>query len=154
MARHKKIFLPSASEPQLEISSMVDICFLLLIYFLVSTTTVRERDLELRLPGENNSGPDIAHIESMFIKVDASGAVYSGTGSGERLLDMDSGNSDLPLLTSQLELYAEAARSAGDKPLVQIMVNNATRQQRVVDVLNALAGSNITAVTFTDILEM
>jgi hypothetical protein len=33
MARHKKIQAPEEDEPGLDISSLIDVCFLLLIYF-------------------------------------------------------------------------------------------------------------------------
>lgn len=154
MARHKKLLLEPESELQIDISSMVDVCFLLLIYFLVSTTIVREMDLGMKLPPSVPDGNYIPLISSMFIRVDANGTVFSGTGASERMLDTDTSDSDLPLLSSQLELYAQAARSAGDNPLVQIMVDNGTKQQRVMDVMNALAGCGIRAVTFTDIVEI
>ncbi len=154
MARHKKILFEPASEPQLDISSMVDVCFLLLIYFLVATTIVRERDLGMKLPSPHTDGTHIPLISAMFIRVDSNGAVFSGTRESERLLDTDTASNELPVLSSQLELYAAAALSAGDQPFVQIMVDPGARQQRVVDVLNALAGSGISSVTFTDILEM
>ena len=52
MARHKRQQLEPEEEPALDISSLIDVCFLLLIYFLVtSTIKPRESDLGLQLPG-------------------------------------------------------------------------------------------------------
>jgi biopolymer transport protein ExbD len=153
MARHKSAVRSEVSEPDLDISSLIDICFLLLIYFLVSMTIVpREQDLGMRLPvpGENTG---LSAIAPMFIRVDDSGAVFTGTGLGEQAMDANPESRDLPLLSSQLALYADAARSSTDTPLVQLLVGNGATQQRVVDVLNALASCQITAVTFTDLVE-
>lgn len=153
MARHKSAERPALSEPDLDISSLIDICFLLLIYFLVSMTIApREQDLGMSLPVPG--GGPVARIAPMFIRVDDSGTVFTGTGMEERVMDANPESRDLPLLSSQLKLYAEAARSSMDTPLVQILVGNGTTQQRVVDVLNALAAQQIASVTFTDLLEM
>jgi len=153
MARHKTILTEPDSEPQLDISSLIDVCFLLLIYFLVTSTIgPRERDLPLKLPPEKWAGTS-SPIQPMFIRVDAAGAIFTGTGLGERPMDNDPRSRDLPLLASQLKLYTEAAMGTGETPLVQIWVDPGVTQQRVIDVLNALAGAGIDRVTFTDLVE-
>lgn len=152
MARHKSIPRETDSEPQLDVSSLIDVCFLLLIYFLVTMTiTPRERDLPLALPDGNPASN--SPIQPIFIRVDAAGAVFTGTGNGERPMDLDADSRELPLLAGQLKLYTDAAISAGETPLVQIMVDPGAVQQRVIDVLNALAAAGIARVTFTDLLE-
>lgn len=154
MARHKKSVKEADPDPDLDISSLIDVCFLLLIYFLVtSTITPRETDLAMALPANNQSSAEQPKIEPMFIRVDGNGVIYSGTGAGQQQLDSDSSVREVPLLDSQLELYAAAAASAGSQPLVQVYVDPGATQQRVIDVLNSLAGAKITSVTFTDLIE-
>jgi biopolymer transport protein ExbD len=153
MARHKRRAKESESEPELDISSLIDVCFLLLIYFLVtSTITPREQDLGMSLPAANPSNEQ-PKIEPMFIRVDAAGVIYAGVGAGQQQLDQDATVREVPLLDSQLDLYSAAARSAGSNPLVQVYVDPGATQQRVIDVLNALAGAGISSVTFTDLIE-
>jgi biopolymer transport protein ExbD len=153
MARHKKFQVSMDATPELDISSLIDVCFLLLIYFLVTSTIApRETDLGMSLPAAAPSNEQ-PKIEPMFIRVDAAGAIYVGVGAGQQQLDSDAGIRDVPLLDSQLDLYAAAARSAGSTPLVQGYVDPGATQQRVIDVLNALAGAGISAVTFTDLVE-
>jgi biopolymer transport protein ExbD len=152
MARHKAKILPILSEPDLDISSLIDICFLLLIYFLVSMTIVpREQDLGMSLPTIAGN-PGQPPIPPMIIRIDGQGAVYTGNGLAERQLDTYEDSRDLPLLSSQLVLYKDAARTAGDHPSVMLRVDSNTRQQRVIDVLNALAAVEISSVTFEDLL--
>ena len=56
MARHKKYFHENTADPELDISSLIDVCFLLLIYFIVtSSVTIRESDLAMSLPAANPS---------------------------------------------------------------------------------------------------
>lgn len=153
MARHKKFQVSMDATPELDISSLIDVCFLLLIYFLVTSTIApRETDLGMSLPAANPSNEQ-PKIEPMFIRVDEAGAIYTGVGAGEQQLDTDASVREVPLLDSQLDLYAAAARSAGSNPLVQVYVDTGSTQQRVIDVLNSLAGAGISSVTFTDLIE-
>ena len=41
MARHKKLEMVEDEDPKLDISSLIDVCFLLLIYFLVATSLIQ-----------------------------------------------------------------------------------------------------------------
>ena len=72
---------------------------------------------------------------------------------GRQAMDSDPTVRDLPLLTGVLELYASAAKASDSKPLVQIYADGDASQQRVIDVLNALAGVKISSVTFTDLVD-
>jgi len=153
MARHKKRIHDEEAPPKLEISSLIDICFLLLIYFLVTSTLVpRETDLDMRLPAATKSEGQ-PEIEPLFIRVDSNGTIFTGVGPAQQALDSDSQERSLPMLSAQLELYATAARGANSTPLVQIYAEDNTSQQRVIDVLNALAKVNIVSVTFTDLID-
>lgn len=154
MARHKRTKREPDPNPSLDISSLIDVCFLLLIYFLVtSTIRPRETDLGLQLPANTPPTENQPKIEPTFIRVDPAGAIYIGTGASQQQLDTDNSSRQLPLLESNLELYASAARSAGTNPLVQVYADPDSTQQRVIDVLNALAGAGINSVTFTDLVE-
>ncbi len=154
MARHKKSTREPEPDPDLDISSLIDVCFLLLIYFLVtSTITPRETDLAMALPSNNQSIAEQPKIEPMFIRVDAAGSIYSGVGASQQPLDTDASSREVPLLDTQLQLYSEAASSSGSNPLVQVYVDPGATQQRVIDVLNSLAGAKITSVTFTDLIK-
>ena len=153
MARHKKYEAEPEGDPALDISSLIDVCFLLLIYFIVtSTITPRESDLGMALPAANPSTAAKIDIEPMFIKIDANGAIYTGVGASQMAMDTDVSARQLPLLRSQLDAYAQAIRSADSKPLVQIYADSNCTQQRVIDVLNTLAAVEINSVTFTDLV--
>ena len=89
----------------------------------------------------------------MFIRVEESGAISVGTGSGQEGLDTDPNNRELPLLSQRVELYKTAANAGNSQPLVQVFVENNTPYQRVVDVLNVLSKFEIDKVTFTDLMD-
>ncbi len=150
MARHKRQQVDPDEEPALDISSLIDVCFLLLIYFLVtSTIKPRESDLGLKLPGPASETTDPPEIEPMLIHIEGSGAIY--TGQEKTPMDMDGSSREVPLLDAALRLYKDGVDAAGETPLVQIYATDESMHQRVIDVLNALAGLGINSVTFTDL---
>lgn len=154
MARHKKAQKPEEDEPGVDISSLIDVCFLLLIYFIVTSTIVKkEQDLNMTLPSSAPSDTP-PEIRPLLIKLDSNGYVYlSSEGGQEQLVESDPDQRNLPQLTQQLEVYASAARNSSSEPVVQVYVESEARQQRVIDILNALAGVNITKITFTDLID-
>lgn len=154
MARHRKYLAAEEAEPALDISSLIDVCFLLLIYFLVATSIQKkEVDVPLALPAAAPSDAEMPDIDPLFIKIDTNGAIYTGAGSSQQMLDTDTSSREVPMLTQQLQLYVAGASSGGKKPLVQMWVDGGANQQRVIDVLNALVGAGISSVTFTDLVD-
>ncbi|MEM9079540.1 MAG: biopolymer transporter ExbD [Verrucomicrobiota bacterium] len=152
MARHSRAEALEEDEPELNISSLIDICFLLLIYFLVTTTIkAREQDVDMSLPSVAPS-EEIPELKPLFIKVDGQGIIFVNAGAAQERLDEDADMREVPLLASRLDNYANMARATGEEPLVQVYVDGDASHQRVIDVLNALKGEKITKVTFTDLV--
>jgi len=155
MARHKTIILENEGDPTLDISSLIDVCFLLLIYFIVtSTINPEERDLGLALPDTNPTPVIQPPIPPMALRIDEKGAVIAGQGDAEQVLDTDVDSRELPLLLMQLDLYKSAAISSGDIPKVMLEVNENVRQQRTIDVLNAFAAAGISSVAFNELIRL
>lgn len=154
MSRRKKMQVPEDDEPGLDISSLIDVCFLLLIYFLVTTTIVKkEQDLDMALPSvaPSDTPPE---IRPFFIKLEANGYVsIRSDGTPEQLIESDPDARDLANLVPMLESYKSAAETTDAKPVVQLYVEADARQQRVIDILNALARVEISTVTFTDLID-
>ena len=155
MARHKRYDAADDVNPALDISSLIDVCFLLLIYFIVTSSIApRETDIGMDLPA-NSPSREMPPITPFFIQVDANGAIFVGVPPAQQQMDSDTSVRAVPLLSAELKTYADAARSSKDQPLVQIYVDGGASYQRVVDVLNALAHPDvdIKSVTFTDLVD-
>jgi biopolymer transport protein ExbD len=153
MARHIRAEAPEEDKPELSISPLIDVCFLLLIYFLVTTTIkLKEQDANMKLPSAAPSDvqPD---IQPFFIKIDANGYIYANTGAAQEVLDTDPTNHTLPMLDSRIDTYAASARLGNGQPLVQIYVEGEALQQRVADVIAVLRGHKIDHLTFTDLID-
>lgn len=145
---------PDEDEPGLDISSLIDVCFLLLIYFIVTTTIVKkEQDIDMALPSvaPSDTPPE---IRPFFIKLEANGYIsIRSDGAPEQLVESDPDARTLPNLLPLLETYKSAADSSTQEPVVQVYVEADARQQRVIDILNALAATKISKVTFTDLID-
>lgn len=133
-----------------DVSSLIDVCFLLLIYFVCTSTIVpRERDLGMPLPRPGEGVQPAS--QPLVIHIGKSGAVSTGIGAGRQLLDCDPAVRDVPLLASTIELYKGGVEAAGESPMVMIHADSEATHQRVVDVLNALAGANISSITLAEV---
>ena len=100
-------------------------------------------------PGE----PDtikVVEVQSLLISIDGKGQVFAGDGVERVALDADENVRELPLLTARLEFSKQGAKAAGEEFMVVIDADDETKNQRVIDVLNALAGLDIEKVTFFD----
>lgn len=154
MARHKKQREMELDEPGMDISSLIDVCFLLLIYFLVTTQIVRkEQELSTALPAvaPSETPPELSPL---FIILEANGNISLKDETGQvNLIEKNSDSRELPNLSKRLSLHKSSADISGDKALVQIKVDGDALQQRVTDILNALAGAKIEDITFTDLLD-
>lgn len=141
--------IPSVDEaserPRNGIAAMVDISFLLLIFFLVATTiqpTEQDLGLQLPVPCGGGSVPSLP----MVVEIANDGTIWWGDGAG-RLPVEDEGSEGL---VAFLKPAAEAARSGGDEPFVQLRVGDEVSQQRFTDVMNAFAGCDVQKVALVE----
>lgn len=141
----------SSDEPGVDISSLIDVCFLLLIFFLVTATIVpREQDLDMKLPSPI-SEIDVPDIRPLLIQLKANGDIYLKAESAPaELIETNAAGRELPQLGKRLTIYASAARNSQSTALVQVDADPEARHQRVIDILNTLTSSGITNVTFPD----
>ena len=155
MARRKARAVEPEEEPQMNMSSMMDACFLLLIYFIVATSLVSEKRLSVSLPGQSAGSGTPPPLEPGRVRVEASGAVYWNG-------DMPMGGAMNPMLTPRTPEYkeerqlnelvealknlAEQAKAADTNPIVMVEGAPATPHQRIVDVMAALSEAGINTV--------
>jgi biopolymer transport protein ExbD len=69
----------STSSPAIELTPLIDMVFLLLIFFLVATTFHQtEREMQIALPVANSAGPISASLRELIVNVDVEGRVIVG----------------------------------------------------------------------------
>jgi biopolymer transport protein ExbD len=149
MARKKKYRGQKEDDPGLDISSLIDVAFLMIFYFLVTSTLQPvESDLGMELPTDTPSTSSIK-IDPMRIEIDAQGVVSL---SGE-VVESDTSSSAMPTLIERLRTYNDACKATETEPLVIVAANDEVSNQRFVDVLNSLAAVDVTRITLTGFRE-
>ena len=134
-------------EPEMDISPLIDVAFLLLIYFLVTTTLQKsEVDLSLVLPGVEAEDSKEVKIDQMLVRIDADGSVIVN----EEVSDSDPNDRDLPNLTERLTRYSASAQIANTETQVIIDCDPEAVGQRFIDVLNVCEKSDIKNVSLAN----
>lgn len=63
----------SKEEPEINLTSLIDVVLLLLVFFMVSTSFVREAEINIRLPEANAQPIDEQEVEVLEIGITATG---------------------------------------------------------------------------------
>ena len=110
--------------PDITLTPLIDVVFLLLIFFMVSTTFSQHARLEIELP-EASTEKDQAETENVEISIDVKGRYYV---NGRQLVN------------SQLATLKQAMRkAAGDQksPIIVISADAKTPHQSVISAMDA-----------------
>lgn len=127
---------------ELQVAPLIDVVFLLLIYFMVSASLRRtEADLSLTLPGTVGQAEVMQIPDEQVVEVRADGSLYF---NGRTYLT----RADLRELEFVLTRYREASQQLGTPPSITIAADDDALHGRVTDVLNAAAGAGIHQIVF------
>lgn len=137
----KKKHVPKGEIP---IAPMIDVVFLLLIYFMVTASMLREEaDLSFQLPGTVEQSTPIDFPDEQFIEITAEGRVIVNE------YEFDSPNArQLVELTAMLTRFRETSEANRVDAVVTIQPASEASHQMIVRVLDACAAANINAVNF------
>lgn len=130
----------SREEPELNLTSLIDVVLLLLIFFMVSTSFVREAEISLRLPEAEEGAPPTSADAVLDITVTAAGDYLV---NGRALVNNE-----------RRTLRAAVERLIGEQRDVPVFIraDAAATHQAVVtamDVTGQLGFVNINIVTVT-----
>jgi biopolymer transport protein ExbD len=85
-------------------------------------------------------------IEPLFIRLDAKGGVFNGSGPHSTLLDNDLADHAMPKLGEHLKLYSAAARAAGHVALCHVYGEDSVGYERVVHLMALIHKHQITEI--------
>jgi len=138
-----KIRRRSSGVQDIPMGPMIDMVFLLLVFFMVSAKPIKpEADVGLELPGKVEQSESLDLPDEQRIEILANGQIVLN-GSN---LD-GPGSTTLPQLTALMRKYKEASERNKTEPLITVLANDDTRHQRIIDVMNVMAALEITGVT-------
>ena len=114
-------------EPDISLTSLIDVVFLLLIFFMVSTTFDRQAALKVDLPEASADPVENQDSEPVIVSVDATGQLFLNLGQEDQVLS-------LPTIKDRV---AAVIRRSPDKPVL-VWGDRAVPYGEVVAVMVAL----------------
>ena len=121
-------------EPEVNLTPLIDVVFLLLIFFMVSTTFEQQSRIQIELP-ESTATPTETEDESLEIVIDAQGRYFIG---------------ERQVVNSELKTLKAAISKAvnGREPLtVIIRADASTPHQAVITALDATSQLGLTQIS-------
>ncbi|MFW2439864.1 MAG: ExbD/TolR family protein [Arenicellales bacterium] len=139
-------FKDSTDDDELEINltPLIDIVFLLLIFFMVSTTFTKESQLKIQLPQAEGEQATPQEIPKLIIEISALG-VYAVKGPDDEAARQ--------ILNTSPDALQRVIRSAAenqdkDKIVVIVRADKQTPHEAVVRALSVAAQLGLTRITF------
>lgn len=130
---------------ELQIAPMVDIGFLLLIFFMVSGKPQKpESDVGMKLPGTVSQSESVDIPDEQRIEIRGDGRVVLN----EMILG-EPGDAELKQLIATLKRFKEASDANKSEAMVTLAPDDKISHQRIIDVMNACAVADIHGVTFS-----
>ena len=130
MARRRRRY-----EAVLELTPLIDVIFLLLIFFMVSTSFVVNREISIKLP-ESNSAASNAHEQQLIMVIDAAGAF---SVAGEIYPD-----ANIEMLANVLE--GQLGAYGSDAASIRLDVDEATDYRFVIKAMDICRMAGISDV--------
>jgi biopolymer transport protein ExbD len=127
---------PTPREPvDINLTPLIDVVFLLLIFFMVSTTFNRDSELSIELPAAS-ADPQQQQADSIEVAIDAKGRFYV---NGRQLLNTQA---------KTLRQALRAAAGESDSPPIIISADAMTPHQAVVQIMDAARELGFVRLTF------
>lgn len=131
---------------ELQIAPLIDVVFLLLIYFMVTASLIKkEGDVAFLLPA-NVQGPPVDVPIEVIIEIEADGVVLM---EGLRFSAEDPLLNDL---AGQLRSQKAMAVSQRTPFFVNLLPHRNTLHKRIVDVMDACAAAGVSSLSFSESL--
>ena len=120
-------------EQEVDITPLIDVVFILLIFFMVSTTFVKDAQLELERPSAQSAEP--ANTKSVRVSIDKKGGIYLG-------------DAQVRLWMLQGRVREELRET--DEPVVLVVADRMTPTEQLIEVIDQcrMAGAkNVGVIT-------
>jgi biopolymer transport protein ExbD len=135
-----------------QIAPMIDVVFVIMLFFMVMAGAVKvEMVLNTTLPGvATTPADDVVLPDEIVIAISEDDTVTMNEEEFDSEIPKGNPNyKKLPSLTSSLMRLKKDADDRGSKVLVTLQTEEQAKYDRIIDVMNALAKSQISNVTFT-----
>ena len=137
-----KFATPVAEEVSINLTPLIDIVFLLLIFFMISTTFQRETELEIALPEASAKTQALGVVSAAVLEIDSNGLYRLGTRADGKSSELISVN---PARLS--ETLRGISTKHGTTTLI-IKADAKTSHQAVVRALDAAQKAGLKKIKF------
>jgi biopolymer transport protein ExbD len=130
---------------ELQIAPLIDVVFLLLIYFMVTASLIKkEADLSFMLPAQADTTDPLTQMPiEVLIEVNELGDIMiEGMIFGQNETNLDD-------LISQLITLKQAADSTSSELIVNILPSDKALHGRIVKVMDACAAADVKNMSFS-----
>lgn len=135
------------SKVELQIAPLIDVVFLLLIYFMVTASLIKkEGDVAFLLPANVSPDKPIELPIEVIIEIAADGLILMEG------LSFSAENTQLNDLAGQLRSQKAMARSQGAPFFVSLIPDRNALHKRIVDVMDACAAAKVSSLSFSESL--
>nr|WP_207188101.1 biopolymer transporter ExbD [Thiorhodovibrio winogradskyi] len=131
--------------PELNLTPLVDVVFLLLLFFMISTTFEQARELPIALPEADGQPAEQTEKEPLVVSIDRDSHYFIAEQPLE--LATDQAASDETMTEQLTQALREAAESAQSESLL-IEADAQTPHQAVMRVLDAAQQLGLTQLAF------
>jgi biopolymer transport protein ExbD len=129
----RRKFKSEADEADVDMTPMLDIVFIMLIFFIVTTSFTKEKGIEINRPSANQSSvPEDKAPENVLITIDMSNRILVGTGDNIRSIN-----------ARQIRANIERTKAANPNTKVIVKAHDLSEVEILMDVMNAAKGAGI-----------
>ena len=122
---------------RLDMTPMVDVAFLLLTFFMLTTTMNRPQTMEINLPPDNKAKVEIAQSNLMTIMIDDKGTIFYGVG--------DITKSPVEKIAfGDLQKTLKQKNQENPKLVTLIKIDRKGKYNMMVDIMDELNLANVT----------
>ncbi len=113
---------------RVDMTPMVDVAFLLLTFFMLTTVMRKQQTLEINLPPNNETKVDIAESNLLTILVNQDDSVFYSTGTEK----------PQPIVFNSLENYLLKQAAQNSKLVILLKFDRKSKYHMMVDVIDKL----------------
>jgi len=129
---------------ELQIAPLIDVVFLLLIYFMVTAALIKkEGDISFMLPA------NIAQTEMVDIPVEVLIEITSDGTIQVEGMRFDRNDRNLDDLVNQIAGLKQIAKSQNSRFFVNVLPHQDALHRRIIDVMDACAAADVNSLTFS-----
>jgi biopolymer transport protein ExbD len=135
----------SIDTPEIQIAPMIDCVFLMLVYFM-TTSSLEKSEADLVFPaGQAGIVSDPLHsVDEQLLEINQQGEV-EWNGSLFPLLE---NNSNTSSLVDRLRAFRDTCITAGSEPSLRLLPMDTTPHQAIVTLLDSISESGIEMIHF------